>query len=73
MVRRFGAYLHMRMCAHHHHLQVCRLRFWGRFHNYQVGSGFLSVMGTSFTFLPIAQAAISQMVSKQCASQARLQ
>jgi xanthine/uracil permease len=33
------------------------------FTKYYIGSGLLSVMGTSFTFLPIAQAAISAQVN----------
>lgn len=41
--------------------QVCRFKLWG---GKQIGSGLLSVMGTSFTFLPIAQSAISQMTGE---------
>mmetsp|Transcript_6629 Transcript_6629/g.11971 ORF Transcript_6629/g.11971 Transcript_6629/m.11971 type:complete len:566 (-) Transcript_6629:265-1962(-) len=42
-------------------LQVVRVKI--PFTKYYIGSGLLSVMGTSFTFLPIAQAAISAQVN----------
>ena len=47
--------------CHYPPAQVSAIRFAQT--RYQLGTGLLSVMGTSFTFLPITQAAIAQMVS----------
>ncbi|CAM9461477.1 unnamed protein product [Choristocarpus tenellus] len=43
-------------------IQVCQIRIPKT--SIVIGTGLISVMGTSFTFLPLAQAALSQMKSK---------
>ena len=51
--------------------QILQFKLWG---GYVIGTGFISVVGTSFVFLPIAQASIvyqmTQDSSRSCASDA---